>query len=115
MNKYNETPDQQSLKTDKKLVLHQDSDSPEKTPGRHEPSNTYKSQGLIDSSDDDDDAEYEEIKDEDLIDPDNVIEPDPRIQALLKQHGDPKPILGELKEKQQESESSNSATYQQPQ
>jgi len=65
-------------------MLHEDSEkSPEKTPGRQEPSNTFKSQGLIDSSDDDD-AEYEEIKDEDLIDPDNVIEPDPRIQALLK-------------------------------
>lgn len=60
-------------------MLHEDSEkSPEKTTGRKEPSNTFKSQGLIDSSDDED-AEYEEIKDEDLIDPDNVIEPDPRI------------------------------------
>ena len=85
MNKYNESPEPASLPADKaKIMLHQDSEnSPEKTPGRCEPSNTYKSQGLIDSSDDED-AEYEEIKDEDLMDPDNVIEPDPRIQALLK-------------------------------
>ena len=61
-------------------MLHQGSEnnSPEKTPGQREPSVAHKSQGLIDSSDDED-AEYEEIKDEDLMDPDSVIEPDPRI------------------------------------
>ena len=80
--KQTESPIQASGQADLKLFIQHESESPVRQPlpqsPEKQPSNDKKSNGIVDSVEDDD-GEYEEINDDDFIDDDNIIAPDPRI------------------------------------